>query len=80
MSGVDPGVLRTLADLVVVSALALLVVRPALWGLVLLAAQAVLIAMMPFPGCCTGRPAGRGPRTRWIGHRPGPGWWEPPSF
>ena len=55
MSGVEPGVLRTLADLVVVSALALLVVRPALWGLVLLAAQAVLIAMMavvaaPGPG------------------------------
>lgn len=42
----DSGLLRGLADLLVVFSLALLVVRPALWSIGLLAAQAVVVAVM----------------------------------
>ena len=46
MTGTAPEVLGALADLVVVSALGLLVVRPVRWAVGLLVAQAVLIALM----------------------------------
>jgi hydrogenase-4 membrane subunit HyfE len=44
----EPGVLRGLADLLVVFSLALLVVRPALWSIGLLAAQAAVLAALTF--------------------------------
>ena len=40
------GVVRGLADLLIVSSLALLVVRPALWSIALLAGQAAIVAVL----------------------------------
>lgn len=42
----DAGVLRALADLLVVCSLALLVVRPALWNIGILATQAMVVAAL----------------------------------